>query len=57
MASNGHVAPLKYIEVVFTVFFGLVLFGEVYTFWSLPGISFIIVGSILNVTYKEKKLR
>ena len=57
MASTSHVAPLKYIEVVFTVFFGFVLFGEVYTFWSLLGITLIIVGLILNVTYKDKNHR
>jgi len=54
MASTSHVAPLKYIEVVFTVLFGLVLFGEVYTFWSLLGIALIIGGLILNVSYKPK---
>lgn len=57
MASTSHVAPLKYIEVVFTVFFGFVLFGELYTFWSLLGITLIIVGLILNVTYKDKNHR
>ncbi len=54
MASTSHVAPLKYIEVVFTVLFGLMLFGEVYTFWSLLGIALIIGGLILNVSYKPK---
>lgn len=54
MASTSYVAPLKYIEVVFTVFFGLMLFGEIYTFWSLLGITLIIIGLILNLTYKPK---
>lgn len=54
MASTSHVAPLKYIEVIFTVLFGLTLFGEIYTFWSLLGITLIILGLILNVTYKSK---
>jgi len=54
MASTSHVAPLKYIEVIFTVLFGLMLFGEVYTFWSLLGIALIIGGLILNVSYKTK---
>ena len=55
-ASTSLVAPLKYIEVIFTLFFGIFLFGEVYTFWSILGIALIIGGLILNVWYKEKKL-
>ncbi len=54
MASTNQVAPLKYIEVIFTVIFGVSLFNEIYTFWSLLGISLIIGGLILNVVYKAK---
>lgn len=55
-AATNQVAPLKYIEVIFTLLFGIFLFGEIYTFWSLLGIVLIIGGLILNVWYKEKKL-
>ncbi|WP_405291523.1 DMT family transporter [Algibacter sp. Ld11] len=54
IASTTQVAPLKYIEVVFTLLFGTFIFNEVYTFWSLLGIALIIGGLILNVLYKEK---
>ncbi|MCL5128025.1 DMT family transporter [Algibacter sp. L4_22] len=54
MASTSQVAPLKYIEVVFTLLFGTFIFGEVYTFWSLLGIALIIGGLVLNILYKEK---
>ncbi|MDO7136257.1 DMT family transporter [Algibacter lectus] len=54
MASTSQVAPLKYIEVVFTLLFGTFIFGEVYTFWSLLGIALIVGGLILNIRYKEK---
>ena len=53
-ASTNQVAPLKYIEVIFTVSFGVCLFGEIYTVWTILGISLIIVGLILNVLYKAK---
>lgn len=53
IGKTNQIAPLKYIEVVFTVSFGLFLFNEVYTFWSLLGISMIIIALILNATYKS----
>lgn len=55
-ASTSQVAPLKYIEVIFTLLFGIFLFSEVYTVWSLLGIALIVGGLILNVWYKEKNL-
>ncbi|MBJ6369238.1 DMT family transporter [Snuella sedimenti] len=55
IASNTQVAPLKYMEVIFTVLLGISLFGEIYTFWSLLGIGMIITGLILNVIYKAKQ--
>lgn len=54
IASTNQVAPLKYIEVVFTVLFGVFMFNEIYTLWSILGIMFIIIGLILNALYKTK---
>lgn len=53
-ASTNIVAPLKYIEVVFTVLFGIFIFSEVYTLWSILGMVLIIGGLILNVLYKAR---
>lgn len=53
--KTDQVAPVKYVEVIFTVLFGLLLFDEVYTFWSLLGITFIIGSLILNILYKSRK--
>ncbi|HMR17645.1 MAG TPA: EamA family transporter, partial [Mariniflexile sp.] len=53
-ASTNLIAPLKYIEVVFTVLLGIALFDEIYTFWSLLGIALIIIGLVLNVWYKSR---
>lgn len=56
-AKTSQVAPLKYIEVIFTLSFGIFLFDEIYTIWSLLGIALIIGGLVLNIVYKEKKLK
>lgn len=53
-ASTNIIAPLKYVEVVFSVLLGIALFSEVYTFWSLLGILLIITGLVLNVWYKGR---
>ena len=53
IARTSQVAPLKYIEVIFTVIFGLIIFGEIYTLWSLLGIAMIIIGLVLNGLYKS----
>jgi drug/metabolite transporter (DMT)-like permease len=54
VASTNQVAPLKYMEVIFTVLFGIFIFAEVYTIWSLLGIALIIFGLVLNVNYKAR---
>lgn len=53
-AATNLMAPLKYIEVVFTVILGAVLFNEIYAFWSLLGMALIISGLVLNVWYKNR---
>lgn len=55
VASTNQVAPLKYLEVIFTVLFGVFLFGEIYTIWSLLGITMIIIALTLNALYKGRK--
>ncbi|TWO32914.1 DMT family transporter [Seonamhaeicola sediminis] len=54
VSSTSQIAPLKYLETIFTLLLGVFIFAEVYTFWSLLGICLIIVGLILNAQFKEK---
>lgn len=54
IASTNQVAPLKYLEVIFTVLLGVFIFAEVYTLWSLLGMTLIIIGLVLNILYKSK---
>ncbi len=52
IASTNQVAPLKYLEVIFTVIIGVVWFLEIYTIWSIVGILLVITGLVLNILYK-----
>ncbi|WP_394366305.1 DMT family transporter [Winogradskyella undariae] len=54
VGETNQVAPLKYLEVIFTMIIGLVWFGETYTMWSLLGILLIVFGLTLNVITKKK---
>ena len=54
MAPTSQIAPMKYLEVIFSLLFGVFIFGEIYTFWSLLGISLIIGVLILNILLKSK---
>ena len=55
MASTNQVAPLKYMEVIFSLLLGVFLFGEIYTFWSLLGIALIIGALISNILINSRK--
>lgn len=55
IAATNQVAPLKYLEVIFTLLLGVLLFSEIYTIYSLLGIALIIFGLVLNAFYKGKK--
>lgn len=55
VASTTQVAPLKYLEVLFTVLFGVFLFAEIYTLWSVLGMLMIILGLVLNAVVKSRK--
>ncbi|WXT99288.1 DMT family transporter [Seonamhaeicola sp. MEBiC1930] len=52
--STSQIAPLKYLETIFTLLLGVFVFAEVYTFYSLLGIGLIIIGLILNAQFKER---
>ena len=49
----NQAAPLKYIEVVFTVLIGVVWLDETYTLIGLLGISLILIGLILNFVVRR----
>lgn len=55
LAETNKAAPLKYIEVIFTMLIGLSWFHESYTLWSLLGIVLIVIGLTLNTYTKTAK--
>lgn len=54
IAKTNLVAPLKYIEVIFTISAGIFWFGDIYSQWSLLGIVMILVALIANVIVGKK---
>jgi len=52
--STDIVAPMKYIEIPFTILIGITFFGESYGWISVIGFVLIIFGLIANVIYKSK---
>jgi len=54
LGEVNQIAPLKYIEVIFTMLIGVIWLGELYSFISLLGVSLILLGLILNFIIKRK---
>ena len=48
------IAPLKYLEVIFTIIIGVCFFGERYTKYSLLVVFLILIGVILNTLLKNR---
>ena len=48
----NKIAPLKYIEVIFTIVIGLIWLKEIYTLLSILGIVLILIGLTLNTATK-----
>lgn len=52
-AQAHMVAPFKYVEVVFTLLFGVFILFETYSFYHLLGTFLVIFSLVLNVLYKS----
>lgn len=50
------IAPYKFVEVIFSLAFGVLVFLDVYNFFSILGMILIIFGLVLNGVYKRAKL-
>jgi drug/metabolite transporter (DMT)-like permease len=53
IAQTNLVAPLKYIEVIFTISIGVLWFNEAYTIYSFIGLFMIISALVLNTLVKK----
>ncbi len=54
IGETNIIAPIKYIEVVFSIVAGIGFLGEEYTIISIVGMVMIITGVLLNIWYKRK---
>jgi len=54
LAETSIVAPLKYMELIYALIFGFVLFGESYTLFPILGMILVVLGMLLNVYIKRK---
>lgn len=52
--ETNVVAPLKYLEAIFTIIIGAFWFGEIYNLWTLFGVFLIMFGLIYNIYLKSK---
>lgn len=55
LGETNQIAPLKYLEVIFTMILGSLWFSEDYTLWSVLGIGLIVSGLVLNIVIKQSK--
>lgn len=55
METTDIVAPMKYIEIPFTILIGISFFDETYGWMAVGGFTLIITGLILNVYYKSTR--
>ena len=52
--ETNVVAPLKYLEVIFTIIIGALWFEEIYNLWTLLGVFLILIGLVYNIYLKSK---
>lgn len=57
IAHTSLVAPMKYVEMVFTVLLGMMLLGESYTVFSFIGAMLIVGGLLLNIRFSAGEVR
>jgi len=55
LEETSVLAPFKYMELIYALLIGLVLFGEKYSWIVLLGMCMIIIGMVTNVYWKVKK--
>ena len=54
LAEASTVAPIKYMELVYALLFGFLLFNETYGLWPIIGMLLVVLGMLLNIWIKRK---
>ena len=55
LAETNTVAPIKYMELVYTFFLGYFFLNETYSIGAIIGVCLVLTGLLLNVWAKRKK--
>jgi drug/metabolite transporter (DMT)-like permease len=55
--ETNIIAPLKYLEIIFTIILGVFWFGEIYNLYTLLGVFLILFGLIYNLFLKRKTIK
>ncbi|EDP71174.1 hypothetical protein FBALC1_01782 [Flavobacteriales bacterium ALC-1] len=55
LAEASAVAPIKYMELVYALLFGFVLFDETYSLWPIIGMLLVVLGMVLNILIKRRQ--
>ncbi len=56
LADTSTVAPIKYMELVYALLFGFLLFDESYTLWPIVGMCLVVFGMLLNIWIKQRSV-
>jgi drug/metabolite transporter (DMT)-like permease len=52
--AAGKASAYSYIQIVFSAFLGVVIFGELPTIWTIIGGGLIVSGALVNLFWKNK---
>ena len=55
-AEASMLAPFTYAQVIAAIIFGVLVFGDIPSVWSLSGAT-LVIGSGLYVWYREHRIR
>ncbi|MEK6480814.1 DMT family transporter [Catalinimonas sp. 4WD22] len=50
----NKVASLKYLNIIYALFFGYIFFGETFNLYTYIGMLLVVGGVILNIWYKQR---
>ena len=52
--SLAKIASLRYLGIVYALFFGYVLFNESFSIYSYSGMALVLFGVFLNIRFRLK---
>jgi len=53
----ARISSLRYLGIIYALFFGFVLFDESYTIYSYLGMTLVLFGVFLNIRFRKKSVK